>query len=69
MVVARSAGRARLAGGAVPRVINFNAGSTPVLDGIAPGAYTLEVLDDKNTVVKRLPVTIVAAQAVTVTVD
>ena len=70
IVVARSAGRARLTGNAaVMRIIPFVAGPNPAAEGLAPGSYTLEVIDEKNNVLKRLPVTIVAAQTATVTVD
>jgi protocatechuate 3,4-dioxygenase beta subunit len=82
VIVARSAGRARLVssttsfvgtgGGittSVSRPITFVAGPNMPIDALTPGAYTLEVVDGKGTVLKRLPVTIVSAQTTTVSVE
>jgi len=53
----------------VARPITFAAGINTPVDGLTPGDYTLEVLDAKGAVLKRLPVTIVSAQTATVPVD
>jgi len=67
-IVAKGVGRAGLTGGPAVRAIAFGQGATSI-EGIAPGVYTLEVIDAKGTALKRLPVTIVSAQTATVSVD
>jgi len=71
VIVAKSAGMARLRGngGGVYRGMPFSPGTNTPMENIAPGQYTLEVLDNKKTVIKSVPVTIVPGERTTVTLD
>ena len=71
VIVAKSTGTARLrgAGGGVLRGAPFSPGVNAPLENLAPGQYTLEVLDGKKTLIKSVPVTIVSGEKTTVSVD
>ena len=71
VIVAKSAGVARLrgAGGGVLRGMPFSPGTNTPMENVTPGQYTLEVLDNKKTVIKSVPVTIVPGEKTTVILD
>ena len=71
VIVARSAGMARLRGaaGGIMRGMPFTPGTNGPMMNLPAGQYTLEVTDGKGNVLKRLPVTIVSGEKTTVAVD
>jgi hypothetical protein len=69
VIIAKSAGMARLRGAGVLRGMPFSPGTNTPMESIPPGQYTLEVLDSKKTVIKSVPVTIVPGEKTTVTLD
>jgi hypothetical protein len=69
VIVAKNVGTARLRG-AVMRMISFSAGVNPSIDNLTPGQYTLEVLDSsRKNVLKSVPVTILAGEKTTATLE